>query len=102
LLSPNGKIKINIAVNEKVNWTLLNENHFFLATSPMSMTLHDGTILGRNTVVTSAKNETVKSSFATPFYKKKRVQDHYNTLTLVFTIISLSSSFVTKISFIKF
>lgn len=82
--SPNGKIKINIAVNEKVNWTILNKNQIVLAASPMSISLNDGSILGKNAVVTSSKKETVKVSFATPFYKKSQVEDHYNKLTLAF------------------
>ena len=84
LLSPNGKIKINIGINEKVNWSILSNNQVVLASSPMSMSLSDGTVLGKNAVVTSSKNETVKSAFATPFYKKSAVDDHYNKLTLAF------------------
>jgi len=84
LLSPNGKIKISISVNEKVNWSIVSDNQVALASSPMSMSLSDGTVLGKNAVVTSSENETVKSSFSTPLYKKSVVEDHYNKLTLAF------------------
>ncbi|MDW8852286.1 glycoside hydrolase family 97 protein [Flavobacterium sp. MMLR14_040] len=84
LNSPNGKIEIKIAVNDKISWTILHEKDLILAPSPMSMTLDENVVLGKNAVVLNSKKESVNASFETPFYKKKSVQNKYNQLTLNF------------------
>lgn len=84
LLSPNGKIEIKIAVDETISWSILNKKDLVLAPSPMSMTLDKNVILGENAVVLNSKKESIRTSFETPFYKKKSVEDHYNQLILNF------------------
>ena len=84
LKSPDGKIEIKIAVNDKISWTISHEKDLILAPSEMSMTLEGNTILGKNAVVINSKKESVDASFETPFYKKKSVQNKYNQLTLNF------------------
>jgi alpha-glucosidase len=84
LNSPNGKIQITIAVNDKITWTISHQKDVVLTPSVMSMTLNEGEILGKNPIVLNSKNETVNTSFETPLYKKKTVQDNYNQLLLNF------------------
>jgi len=84
LNSPNGKIEIKIAVNEKITWTISHEKDLILAPSPMSMTLDENVVLGKNAIVLNSKKESVGTFFETPFYKKKSVQNKYNQLTLNF------------------
>jgi alpha-glucosidase len=84
LNSPNGKIKVSIAVNDKISWTISHEKDIVLTPSAMSMTLAENEVLGKNSVVLNSKKETVDTSFETPFYKKKSVKNHYNQLTLHF------------------
>ena len=84
LNSPNGKIQITIAVNDKITWAVSHEKDVVLAPSAMSLTLAENEILGQNAVVLNSKKETVDTSFASPFYKKKSVQNNYNQLTLNF------------------
>ncbi|TRX25190.1 glycoside hydrolase family 97 protein [Flavobacterium franklandianum] len=84
LLSPNGKIEIKIVVDETISWSILNKKDLFLAPSAMSMTLDKNVILGKNPILLNTKKESIRTSFETPFYKKKSVQDHYNQLVLNF------------------
>lgn len=82
--SLNGKIEVKINVDDKISWTILHEKDVILAPSEMSMTLDENIVLGKNTVVLNSKKETVNTSFETPLYKKKSVQNNYNQLTLNF------------------
>ncbi|MBF4472875.1 glycoside hydrolase family 97 protein [Flavobacterium sp. HJJ] len=84
LISPNGKIQIAIAVNDKITWTVSHEKNVILAPSAMSISLAENDILGKNAVVLNSKKETVDTSFESPFYKKKSVKNNYNLLTLNF------------------
>ena len=83
LSSPNGKIEVKIAVNEKISWSVSHGKDLILAPSPMSLTL-ENEVLGKNAVLINSKKETVNASFETPLYKKKSVQNNYNQLTLNF------------------
>lgn len=82
--SPNGKIEVKINVDGKISWTISHEKYVILAVSEMSMTLDENIVLGKNAVVLNSKKETVNTSFETPLYKKKSVQNNYNQLTLNF------------------
>lgn len=82
--SPNGKIQVNISVNDKITWTISHEKDLILAPSTMSLTLGENVILGKNAVVLNSKKESIDASFDSPFYKKKSVQNKYNQLILNF------------------
>lgn len=84
LVSPNGKIEINIALSDKITWTITHQNETILITSPMSMTVNEGEILGKNPMLLNSKKESIRTSFESPLYKKKTVQDNYNQLLLNF------------------
>ncbi|MCM0668252.1 glycoside hydrolase family 97 protein [Flavobacterium tyrosinilyticum] len=82
--SPNGKIEVKIAVNDKISWSISHEKDLILAPSEMSLTLDENQILGKNPVVLNSKKESINTSFETPLYKKKTVKDQYNKLILNF------------------
>jgi alpha-glucosidase len=84
LVSPNGKIAVTIALWDKITWTITHEKETILSASPMSMTLNESEILGKNPILLNSKKESVKNSFETPLYKKKTVQNNYNQLLLNF------------------
>jgi alpha-glucosidase len=84
LVSPNGKIEINIALSDKITWAITHEKETVLSASPMSMTVNDGEILGENPMLLNSKKESIRTSFETPLYKKKTVQNNYNQLHLNF------------------
>ena len=80
LVSPNGKIEVSIALTNNITWTITHEKGTVLSASPMSMTLDKNMILGKNPILLNSKKESIRTSFETPFYKKKSVQDNYNQL----------------------
>ncbi|HEY1193614.1 glycoside hydrolase family 97 protein [Flavobacterium sp.] len=82
--SPDGKIDVKINVADKISWSISHQKDLILAPSEMSLTLDGNVVLGKNPVVLNSKKETVNTSFETPLYKKKSVQNHYNQLTLNF------------------
>nr|WP_315257992.1 glycoside hydrolase family 97 protein [uncultured Flavobacterium sp.] len=84
LNSPNGKIQVEIAVNDKITWSVSHEKDVVLAPSAMSLSIGEDEVLGKNTVVLNSKKETVDTSFDSPFYKKKSVKNNYNELTIHF------------------
>lgn len=84
LNSPNGKIKVAIAVNDKITWAISHEKDIVLAPSAMSLTIGENEVLGKNAIVLNSKKETVDTLFDSPFYKKKSVKNNYNQLTLNF------------------
>lgn len=84
LNSPSGKIKVTIAVNDQITWSILHEKDLILSPSAMSITLDKKEVLGKNSIVLNSKKETVDTSFETPLYKKKSVKNNYNQLTLNF------------------
>ncbi|MDQ8014623.1 MAG: glycoside hydrolase family 97 protein [Flavobacterium nitrogenifigens] len=84
LKSPDGKIEVKIAVNDKISWTISHEKDLILAPSEMSITLDQNEVLGKNPVVLNSKKESVNTSFETSLYKKKTVKNQYNKLTINF------------------
>ncbi|KOS05611.1 Retaining alpha-galactosidase [Flavobacterium akiainvivens] len=84
LASPDGKLQVGISVTDKITWTVSHGSDVVLAQSPMSLTLEGGEVLGKSATVKSAKTAQVNTTFATPLYKKKQVQDYYNSLVLTF------------------
>nr|WP_315200533.1 glycoside hydrolase family 97 protein [uncultured Flavobacterium sp.] len=82
--SPNGKIQVTIAVNDKITWAVSHEKDVVLTPSAMSLSIGENEILGKNAVVLNSKKETVDTSFESHLYKKKSVKNNYNQLTLNF------------------
>ena len=84
LTSPNGKIQVEIVIDNIITWTILHQKEVVLAPSPMSLTLDQNEILGKNSVLLNSKREKVTTSFESPFYKKSAIKNQYNLLLLNF------------------
>lgn len=82
--SPDGKIDMTVSVDKAISWSVNHESTEVILPSNISMTLNNGGIFGENAVVKSAKNVTVDETITTPVYKKDKVRDNYNQLTLTF------------------
>src|SRR2546421_11666280 len=80
--SPDGKIAVTIETGPAIIWSVKHESDQVIASSPISLTLAGGEVLGKNVVVSNAKTASVHTNFATPIYKKSSVVDHCNQLTL--------------------
>ena len=81
LSSPNSKIKINITVDKKIEWSLQHNNQNIILSSPVSLELENET-LGENASVVSAPIAKVNRTFEAINYHKRSIKDEYNQLTL--------------------
>jgi len=82
--SPDGKINIAVNAGASVNWSVKYGDKDVIVPSEISVTLDNGEVLGKNTAIKKISQHTLADDFATPFYKKDRVKDTFNQLTILF------------------
>ena len=82
--SPNGKTKATITVGEQITYAVSQENTSIIAPSTISMQIENGTGFGMGSRVRDAKTITVNQSILSPIYKRSRIEDHYNEMTIRF------------------
>jgi alpha-glucosidase len=82
--SPDGKIDLTISAGKAISWSVNHEATEVILPSSVSMTLDNGEILGKDPVIKSSKATSIDQVINTPIYKKDKVQDKYNQLTLTF------------------
>jgi alpha-glucosidase len=83
--SPSGKLTLKVAVNENISYQILLDETEILSPSKISMTLIDGTILGKNAKVRRNKILSVNEDIIPVVARKNaRIPDVYNQLTLSF------------------
>lgn len=82
LASPGGKIQMNIVAGENLSWAINHGGQTVLAPSSLSIQLDDGQVLGKSVQVSSAKTQAVKESINAVCYKKARIENNFNQLTL--------------------
>src|SRR4051812_41081230 len=82
--SPDGKITISISAGKTISWSVRHEETEVITPSSLSMTLSNGDILGINATVKNAKTSSADQVINTTVYKKDKVKNRYNQLTLTF------------------
>jgi alpha-glucosidase len=82
--SPGGKIDLNLTTSDKIKWSVKHEATEIITPSAISMTLQGGEVLGNLVIVKSTKTASADQYFNTPIYKKDKVHDKYNQLTINF------------------
>jgi len=82
--SPDGKIDLTVSAGKTVEWSVNHEDTQVILPSSVSLQLGDGMTLGTDVSVKNAKPATVNRTINTPFYKKDKVPDNCNELTLTF------------------
>ncbi len=82
--SPDGKIDLTVTVSKTVSWSVKHEETDVILPSTISMSLDKGEVLGKNSILKSAKTVTGNEIIKTPFYKKAEVKDNYIQLLLTF------------------
>ena len=85
VLSPDKNIKLQVSVDKIISWSVTFNDKEIIAPSPVSMTIDDGVVLGRDPKVAKAKKKSVKNEI-TPVVPEKRavIPDNYNKLDLTF------------------
>lgn len=82
LSSPDGKLSVTVSVGNNITWAVSQDGESVITPSPISLTLADGQVLGKNAKVAKASRKSVDTKFATPVYKKSEVENRYNEMTL--------------------
>ena len=82
LKAPSGKIKLNVMLGDTVTYSVSHGEDVIIETSPISMTLTDGTVFGKEPRLKKKKYSTENQTIYPPVYKKKSIKDHFNELTL--------------------
>lgn len=84
LKDPSGKVQVNVTVGNEIIYSVSHGGDIVVDASPISMTLTDGTIFGKEPRLSKKRTETKNQTIYPPIYKKKTIKDHYNELTLDF------------------
>ncbi|MGZ3751337.1 MAG: glycoside hydrolase family 97 protein [Mucilaginibacter sp.] len=82
--SPDGKVDLTVSAGKTIDWSVKHEDTEVILPSSVSLILGDGMILGENPSVKSAKTVAVNEEIKTPIYKKDKISNNYNELTLTF------------------
>ncbi|MFO7733944.1 MAG: glycoside hydrolase family 97 N-terminal domain-containing protein, partial [Candidatus Aminicenantes bacterium] len=85
LKSPDGRIGVRIETDKQIRYSVSLDGRLLTGPNPLSMTLGDGKVLGRNARLEKADRESVKDKIIPPVRIKNAViEDVYNELTLTF------------------
>ena len=84
LSSPDGKLNVSLEVGETVTYSLSHDGTLLLDRSQVSMSLDDGTVYGVDSRFIGKKSRTCEGEIDAVNYKKKKVEDNFNELTLRF------------------
>jgi alpha-glucosidase len=84
LQSPDGKITVVIDAAKDLAWSVKHENTSVIVSSPISLSLSTGEVLGKNMAIATLKSTAVRSVITTALYKKSSIADNYNQLVINF------------------
>lgn len=84
VISPDGKLNVEISIGKTVEYSVLHGGDLMLEKSPVSLTLTDGTVLGANPKLLKAATKKVNNTIETAIYKKAKIIDNYNELSISF------------------
>ena len=84
LEDPSGKVRINIRIGDSITYSVFHEGDAMVVSSPVSMTLTDGTVFGKSARLKKKNLKTKDQMIYPSVYKKKSIRDYFNELTLDF------------------
>jgi alpha-glucosidase len=82
--SPDGNILLKIEVGSTIKWSLNHKGQDIIAPSAVSLQIDNGEMLGVNAVLKSNSPEKINTEFAPVNYRKAKITDMCNQLTLSF------------------
>src|SRR5665811_303166 len=80
--SPDNKIALKLEVGAKMIWSVQHEGQQVIAPSAISMQLGSGEVLGENAKISSSKIEKIDQVIDAINYKKAKIADQFNQLTI--------------------
>ena len=84
LLSPSGELAVCVSVDAQTCWSVEMQGVRVLEPSPLSMTLEDGTVFGKDAKTRKALRRSVKRTVTPAVYRQAQVRETFNELTLQF------------------
>ncbi len=82
LKSPDAKITLKLEVGAKTIWSVQHDGQQIIAPSTISLKFESGEVLGDLAKISSSKTEKVDQVITTINYKKAKISDLYNQLTV--------------------
>jgi alpha-glucosidase len=82
LKSPDDNISLNVDAGTKLNWSVKYKGQQIISPSSISLTIESGEVLGDNVKIVSSGNEIINNVITAINYKKARITDQYNQLTI--------------------
>jgi alpha-glucosidase len=82
LLSPDGKIQVNLSAQGALTYALNVDGHAVLANSRLGLAFHDGTEIGADSELLNVVRGSSDNSWENRFGKHRQVRNHYNELRL--------------------
>jgi len=82
--SPDGTMHLKIEIGSTIQWSLNHKGQDIIAPSTVSLQIGNGEILGQNAVLKSASTVKINSDFTPVNYRKAKISDQCNQLTLNF------------------
>lgn len=82
--SPDGKISASISVGDEISYTLKADGKVLMDGNRISMTLDGGIVFGKGDKVRKAAAASISQTHTPVIYKKNKVLDNFNELTLSF------------------
>ena len=80
--SPDGNVILHVSATERLQWSMAHKGQPIITPSTLSMQLQDGTVLGAQPKITASPVTKVNTVITAVNYKKARVPDQYQQLTL--------------------
>ena len=84
LYDPSGKVQVTVSIGSNITYSVLHEGDIMIEPSPISITLTDGTIFGKEPRLRKQDIQLITNTIYPPIYKKKSIEDSYNELKLEF------------------
>ena len=84
LLSPDGKLSINVSAGSELKWSVSLEDQMLLDPSSISMTTSEGLAYGKGKLRNGAISH-ISREIETSLYKRTIVKDEYNELKLTYS-----------------
>ena len=82
--SPDGKIRIQVTAGKNIMWSVSQDSTGVISPSQIALLLANGEVLGNDAKVKSTNSIVINNIINTPIYKKDKVTDNCNQLTITF------------------
>lgn len=82
--SPDGGLSATVSAGDSLTYSISFRGKTVLDSSPVSMTLDDGTVWGHGSRLSWTRRSSSDATVSSPFYRSSEVRDRYNSITMTF------------------